>query len=535
MNAFKKRLMKKKNIYFLGIAILLSGCAESIVDTDGKKGDENLNSQSTTTFIGGTEKTRTSLNMTYPGGTQVNYFWEPGDKIWTADGISGTAQITATAPTAKFKLPMGYTSSTITVYYPGKNATSYNGVVIPKDQNQDGGNSTKSLGDNGDCGTATAQKRADGSYQFNLDHKATVLCFLPYTHNNYKENYVPRVTSITVTSDDNIAGSYTLTPSGLTGSGTEKSIKLSLDYDAAALNTNTPNQALSAAYMVIAPGTHTLKVEYTLEAKGNYYNDNVKGVVTKTINTHTYLPNMVYPIEVDLTLKDFSDKKDQFYQWDAKYNYWYNAATGTQYDNIPVKAGDSRNNYPDIYTNPSDERVNSLSTTAAVNSCKDCPTFAAMTWYAFAGDPYYDNKNPWFYNGYMCVGGAWFKKWNHITATDANGNTKSTTVPYNNYPQEQDSYDSPSTITMKYGQPAGALWDYKNGELASSEYFYLPCLGLINYGDYSLSDEGFYWTSTPYRTDEDHANCFNFMTGQIQFNHSTLPFKNIGQQIWTMK
>lgn len=529
--------MKKKNIYFLGIAILLSGCAESIVDTDGKKGDENLISQSTTTFIGGTEKTRTSLNMTYPGGTQVNYFWEPGDKIWTADGISGTAQITATAPTAKFKLPMGYTSSTITVYYPGKNATSYNRVVIPKDQNQDGGNSTKSLGDNGDCGTATAQKRADGSYQFNLDHKATVLCFLPYTHNNYDkgDRYVPRVTSIKVTSDDNIAGSYTLTPSGLTGSGTEKSIELSLDYDAAALNTNTPNQALSAAYMVIAPGTHTLKVEYTLKAKGYYYNIDVKGVVTKTINTHTYLPNMVYPIEVDLTLKDFSDKKDQFYQWDAKYNYWYNAATGTQYDNIPVKAGDSRNNYPDIYTNPSDERVNSLSTTAAVNSCKDCPTFAAMTWYVFAGDPYYDNKNPWFYNGYMCVGGAWFKKWNHITATDANGNTKSTTVPYNNYPQDQDSDDLTSTITMKYGQPAGALWDYKNGELASSEYFYLPCLGLMYYGDYSLSDEGDYWTSTPYRTDQNQANCFNIMLGQIQFNHSTGPFKTTGKQIWTMK
>ena len=105
--------MKKKNIYFLGIAILLSGCAENIADTDGKKGDENLNSQSTTTFVGGTEKTRTSLNMTYPGGTQVNYFWEPGDKIWTADGVSGEADITATAPTAKFKLPKIYTSSTL--------------------------------------------------------------------------------------------------------------------------------------------------------------------------------------------------------------------------------------------------------------------------------------------------------------------------------------------------------------------------------------------------------------------------------------
>ena len=528
--------MKKKNIYFLGIAILLSGCAESIVDTDGKKGDENLNSQSTTTFVGGTEKTRTSLNMTYPGGTQVNYFWEPGDKIWTADGISGEAEITATAPTAKFKLPKMYTSSTITVYYPGNNATSYNEVVIPQSQYQRRGNSTQTLGDNGDCGTATAQKRADGSYQFNLDHKATVLCFLPYTHNNYKENYVPRVTSITVTSDDNIAGSYTLTPSGLTGSGTEKSIKLSLDYDAAALNTNTPNQALSAAYMVIAPGTHTLKVEYTLEAKGNYYNNNVKGVVTKTINTHTYLPNMVYPIEVDLTLKDFSDKKDQFYQWDAKYNYWYNAATGTQYDNIPVKAGDSRNNYPDIYTNPSDERVNSLSTTAAVNSCKDCPTFAATTWYAFAGDPHFDDTTPWFYNGYMCIGGAWFKKWNYITATDANGNTKSTTVPYNNYPQDQyeSSYPQPA---MKRGQPAGALWDYKNGELASSEYFYLPYLGYINHSaEYINSILGCYWTSTPYRTDQGRANCIIFYrNGVFNINFSSIPSKGIGQQIWTMK
>ena len=525
--------MKKKNIYFLGIAILLlSGCAENIADTDGKKGDENLNSQSTTTFVGGTEKTRTSLNMTYPGGTQVNYFWEPGDKIWTADGVSGTANITATAPTAKFKLPGNYTSSTITVYYPGKNATSYNGVVISKLQYQYQNNSTQRLGDYGDCGTATAQRRADGSYQFNLDHKATVLCFLPYTHNNYKENYVPRVTSITVTSDDNIAGSYTLTPSGLTGSGTEKSITLSFGYGVNGKLSPTPNQALNASYMVIAPGTHTLKVEYTLEATTNT-GWSTKGVVTKTINTHTYLPNMVYPIEVDLTLKDFSDKKDQFYMWDAKYNYWYNAATGTQYDNIPVFDGDSRNNYPSGYL---DERIFNMSTTAAVNSCKDCPTFAALTWYAYAGDPHFDDTTPWFYNGYMCIGGAWFKKWNYITATDANGNTKSTTVPYNNYPQDQDesSYPQPA---MKRGQPAGALWDYKNGELASSEYFYLPYLGYINHSaEYINSILGCYWTSTPYRTDQGRANCIIFYrNGVFNINFSSIPSKGIGQQIWTMK
>ena len=526
--------MKKKNIYFLGIAILLSGCAENIADTDGKKGDENLNSQSTTTFVGGTEKTRTSLNMTYPGGTQVNYFWEPGDKIWTADGISGEAEITSTAPTARFRLPKDYTSSTITVYYPGKNATSYNGVVISNSQYQGGNNSTQLLGDYGDCGTATAQKRADGSYQFNLDHKATVLCFLPYTHNNYKENYVPYVNSIKVTSDDNIAGSYTLTPSGLTGSGTEKSITLTIG-SAGELSPNTPNQALNASYMVIAPGTHTLKVEYTLKAQKNAGFGSAEGVVTKTINTHTYLPNMVYPIEVDLTLKDFSDKKDQFYAWDAKYNYWYNAATGTQYDNIPVFDFEGRNNYPNISTNPADERVYSKSTTAAVNSCKDCPTFAAMTWYAYAGDPYYDDKNPWYYNGYMCVGGAWLKKWNNITATDANGNTKSTTVPYNNYQQDQDDHYYPK-LKMKKGQPAGALWDSKNGELASSEYFYLPYLGVFDYGTYYIYETtGYYWTSTPYRTDQDYANDIKLGQGEIEFNRSGLPRKFVGHQIWTMK
>ena len=156
-----------------------------------------------------------------------------------------------------------------------------------------------------------------------------------------------------------------------------------------------------------------------------------------------------------------------------------------------------------------------------------------MTWYAYAGDPYNDTKNPWFYNGYMGVGGAWFKKWNNITATDANGNTKSTTVPYNNYQQDQNESSYPE-VRMQYGQPAGALWDYKNGELASSEYFYLPYLGYMRDGQYSAS-LGFYWTSTPYRTDQDHANSLILWGPFIEFNRSSIPYKSIAQQIWTMK
>jgi len=132
----------------------------------------------------------------------------------------------------------------------------------------------------------------------------------------------------------------------------------------------------------------------------------------------------------------------------------------------------------------------------------------------------------------MCVGGAWLKKWNYITAPDAYGNTKSTIVAYNNYQQDLSESSYPR-ITMKKGQPAGALWDSKNGELASSEYFYLPYLGYINSGTYSPGT-GCYWTSIPFRNVGD-ANSIYFTPGFIEFNRSRVPAKIIGQQIWTMK
>ena len=134
----------------------------------------------------------------------------------------------------------------------------------------------------------------------------------------------------------------------------------------------------------------------------------------------------------------------------------------------------------------------------------------------------------------MCVGGAWLKKWNHITATDAYGNTKSTTVPYNNYQQDLAESSYPK-ILMTVGQPAGALWDSKNGELASSEYFYLPYLGYLHSGGYNASS-GCYWTSTPYRTNQNYANCLYLAGNHLEFNRSMVPYKvYVGQQIWTMK
>ena len=281
--------------------------------------------------------------------------------------------------------------------------------------------------------------------------------------------------------------------------------------------------------MVIAPGTHQLTVEYELAENSSAY---ASGKIIKTINSHTYAANTVTPITVDLTIKDFSDRKNNFYLWDAQNNYWYNEATNSQFPNIPTAYGEKNENYPKLNT---DSRWYNPSETPATNSCKNCPSFAAMTWYAYAGDPHTE-QILFAYNGHLLIGGVWFKKWNNITATDANGNTKSTTVPYNNLPPDKSESDYPQ-CPAPATRPAGALWDYKNGELPGSQYFFLPSLGYINQGEYSPGS-GCYWTSTPYKKDSyesSEANHLYIVWGRLEFNRSAVPRKSIAEQIWTMQ
>lgn len=529
--------MKKNILWIFAMVALLVGCAANTVDDEKqtKETKKDNPAQQGTTFIGGidikpnvTSATRTSLSMTYPGGTQVDYFWEKGDTIWTADGTKGGSQITTKSATAKFYLSRGYDTPTVTLYYPGKYATKYNKVMINTSQRQKDPNVTDSLGIYGDCGTATAHQQSDKTYSFNLDHKAAFICFLPYSENHFLPSV--HVRSIKVTADHNIAGTYTLTPTGLTGSGTANSITLYLGGNFKLTNT-TPSQATNASYMVIAPGTHQLTVEYELAENSSAY---ASGKIIKTINSHTYAANTVTPITVDLTIKDFSDRKNNFYLWDAQNNYWYNEATNSQFPNIPTAYGEKNENYPKLNT---DSRWYNPSETPATNSCKNCPSFAAMTWYAYAGDPHTE-QILFAYNGHLLIGGVWFKKWNNITATDANGNTKSTTVPYNNLPPDKSESDYPQ-CPAPATRPAGALWDYKNGELPGSQYFFLPSLGYINQGEYSPGS-GCYWTSTPYKKKSyevysEEANHLYIVWGRLEFNRSAVPRKYIAEQIWTMQ
>lgn len=475
-----------KNLSILIIMMVLTGFITACTNDetiDNNKNNQDEEAVEGTTFIGGIDTkaesaTRTSLEMTYPGGSAVNYFWEPEDEIWTEDGAKGKAQITAKAARAKFKLSKGYSTPTVNVYYPGQNATAYNKVTIATKQTQTAPNSSAHLGASGDCGTAKAVKQNDGTYRFNLDHKAAYLCLLPRTPNNLVSAYIQQ---IKITSDDNIAGTFTLEMGGLTGEGSSKTITLitktnpngSPYFDGFPLNNSKTSQTTNAAYVVIRPGTHTLDIEYTL-----YDNvTNVKGTFTKHIDANYYEPNTVYPITSNINPTDYP--KAGYHMWDAKYDYWKG------YENYQPKTANASNvNYPQ---GSGDERwYNTVvgpingNPVAASNLCKSYPNVNELFWYVDKGDPHWDTTL-WSTMGHLYAGGMWFKKKAKISGY--------------NVDRAPDGKDYRLvTETLKHTK---APIQGKPGKNEINDYFYLPALGLY-YGGvfYSVGAVGAYWSST---------------------------------------
>ena len=494
--------MKAINVLWaLALAIFATACANE--DTANKDNNKGPTVEQGTTFVGGTtlkpKATRTSLNMTYPGGTQVDYFWEQGDKIWTADGTNGVAQIAGKSATAHFIMPKVYTSATVQLYYPGKGATVYNQVTIATNQSQSEPNSTSKLGEYGDCGTATAHQQTDKSYQFNLDHYASYLCLMPYNLIGLTSAYVKQVK---ITSDNNIAGTYTLTPTGLTGSGTDKSITLTTTStahpDGFPINNSAVNQAANAIYAVIAPGTHSLTIEYTLYDKGTQ----VTGTLTKKLPPNlAFAHNQVYPIEVDINPKNYSS--NGYYMWDAQQHYWYgHESDQTKLDDDPAPpAGTWPQNKaaaPDRWYNDvpayHDGNPVPLATKAPTDNC---PHVNELCWYAKYGNIHWDNKTLWAVMGHLYIGGVWIKKLSVIAAERGENS--------NNYKNAAPNGTNWAALTDDRGLDIGFVSDNRFNPIEGisdianlNDYFYLPALGDYEYGKFETCGyTSTFWANTP--------------------------------------
>ena len=499
-----------------GLTLAFASCANDDLAQNGKTSTDD---KGLTAFCTGEPATRTTMEA------DGKFYWEAGDKIWVKDD-SGNWKQSSNSPTDKtasfkFLVPGKYTAkSSYEVYYPGKNGNQ-NQVTISANQRQTKPNTTAHFGASGDCGIAKATRNATShEFEFALDHKAAYLVFKPYTNNDILKHCYLR--KIEVTSDNDIASTstYTLDPTAdtgagaLTGTGNGKQIVLTTqgNYGSTYQNgfplTNTSaSLTTNGAYMVIKPGTHTLRIRYWVKDVATQ----IEGTITKIIPSHTFAKNEYVNMEADLQIKNYDG--DHYYMWDAQQQYWYgyewtkhlSGNTGQ-----PTLNGNSSSNYPQSNSDVSrwyNEYYPGygVSNPATHSSCKDLPNANEMSWYCMYGDPRWDGDELWTTMGHLYKGGMWFKKKavlqaeNHYDTETSADNTTDMRTTWKNY----NNYNS-SIIS---GVPSAA---------DAGNYFYLPAVGYYYSGRLNyVGSLGNYWSSSAYPWGSGYAYGLYFYSGYV--------------------
>ena len=486
-----------------GIALTFVSCAKEEVaqNPTNKEGDNDKN---LTTFVAGDEaKTRTSLN--YNSG---DFYWEAGDYIYVKDD-DGVLQKSSNAPTQKvasfrYRVPGKFgASASYKVYYLGKNSNGSQ-VTISANQTQTSPNNTEHFGTAGDYGTATATGAVGGSiFSFQLEHQPAYLVFQPYTSNTGLKNCY--LTKVEVSSDNDIAETYTVNTStgALTGSAGSKQIILTTSgssyNNGFPLTNSAANVTTNGAYMVIKPGTHTLKVRYWVKDVAT----DVEGTITKTLPATAYASNTYYDMTANLNVRNYDG--DKYYMWDAQEQYWkgheWNLG-GSQPTLSKTLVGATTSN--DYAQSNSDPRYNNesypgngISNPATHTSCKDLPNANEMSWYCMYGDPRMDEDELWTTMGHLYKGGMWLKK-------------KSVLQAENHYDTEKsaDGTTDLRTTWKHYKNKNSSIFSGLPSAADANKYFYLPALGTYVFGQlYSVGKNGEYWSSsaTPW---VDNSACY---------------------------
>ena len=552
--------MKTKKLFisfaaFAAASVLMSSCSndETTATTNGQL----------TAFTGGivTEvpmervqigtpgvTTRTSMNRNEING-DGSFLWEPGDVIYVEDDggklYKSQNAIQAAEPRVKFLVYGSYTGKNqYDVYYCGENpGAAEKKVVIADNQTQSEFNNTKHFGKVGDCGVAKAEKNTDpgmSGFKFDLQHKASYLCFLPYiTTQEKRDSY--KIKSIEVTANNNICGTYDLSQAGLTGAGNAKTITLHAGSDGLLLADKTVETAdiKNSLYAVIAPGQHILSVKYTvLDTKDN----NKELTLVKKYKSHDFGANKIcnIPVNLDATAGDGGHENTSgtstleegivpslysgrnYYMWDAAENYWsgheWDATTAWQ----PIENDAKNNGYPQSKATDGARwyHEGSGAFEASVNSLfKQLPNANEMAWYVLKGDGHWDNTTQWTAFGKTHTGGLWLKKLSVIAQEngkepaalkDADPNGKNLLTSYQYY-----------NISPANGKPADNV---------IGNYFFLPALGWYGDGKLdSLGSNGLYWSSSADPSNSSNAYGLGFSSGSVDVNYGSRDYGFVAQ------
>ena len=517
----KKKLTMKKYLFktrvssfaaFCGLILAFSSCANEDIaqktTSTGNETDKNL-----TTFVAGDEaKTRTSLDY-----NSSDFSWEAGDYIYVKDD-DGVMQKSSNAPTQKvasfrYRVPGKFgASASYKVYYLGKNSNGSQ-VTISATQSQSKPDNTEHFGTAGDYGTATATGVVGGSiFSFQLEHQPAYLVFQPYTSNTILQSCY--LTKVEVTSDNDIAETYTVNTStgALTGSAGSKQIVLTTSGSSSnpngfPLTNSAASVTTNGAYMVIKPGTHTLRVRYWVKDVAN----NVEGTITKTLPATAYASNTYYDMTANLNVRNYDG--DKYYMWDAQQNYWSGHEWNTANPWQPTLTTQPANpNYAQSNTDP--RYYNEAFTYGADNKathtlCKDLPNVNEMSWYCMYGDPRWDADELWTTMGHLYKGGMWFKK-KSILQAEGHYDTEKSADGATDLRTTYTSYSNNNSSINNSGLPSAA---------DANKYFYLPALGSYYSGRlYRVGYDGFYWSSSAYPWRSLDAYALFFYSGGVFVN-----------------
>ena len=441
------------------------------------------------------------------------FFWSQGDKIFVKNGSDYIPSNNA-ADTKKerenFYLSGTFTAPSYPVVFTGTGNTSHNSVTIKAQQDQAQPNDAEHIGTDGDCGNASAGKTGDGTYSFDLDHRASYLVIAPRHRLDATTVTLEKIV-VSTSSSDNLCGTYTFSENTLslkaeTNSAPGKSVTSNTGSCAVptveAADGN--NSALDAdrTFIVIQPGVHLLKFAYTVLVDG------VEKTYEKNVSSREFLPGHFTNVRHILAEGMFNGGHNDS-KADPSGDISEDATS--YYVNPNFYCWDAPADQPYDYSLWPNNQSTVAAPTQASRSCKDMPNVNEMYWYIVSGDPRWDNTTPWSNDGGLTerTGGIWIMTRAAILAA---GRAFAPNVGKNNVDMRA-TYLTHTVATSAYrtgGRPAD-----------TSNYFFLPAQGYYSAGSPTYPGTGgYYWSSSPNPGDSANAYRLRFFSDGVYLDYS---------------
>ena len=506
----KKMINIKCLALMFGLFAMTASCTNDDLTNGGTKDNKQIDG---TVFVGGkssasaSAKSRTAFNYFPSIGANSKFVWTRGDRIFLADGSVSeplTGGYDEKFDVADFVFRgKNFTAPSYDIYYPGYGGTTFNKLTIPTDYNGNAYYDYRNTGKfyaypRGDGGFAKAIRQPDGKYYFELEHLCAFLYLTPYVQTDRLGEAIT-VKNIKITADKNIAGDFTITPTGLVESAngsktietnSQSTISGTIGGPLGIYSHGTQKIRDYTSWLFhFAPANTKLKIEYKIsipvyECGRQSWAERIDSIVTKNIPLYSYGKNTVTPITSSIF---FPMYKAIYSRWDAKKDYSEFADTVTASNSVSLS---------DKYQNNTDYQGNKTSL-VATRLAKDCPNRIEAAWYAMHGDPYYDENYIWTNGKDICRGAVWIKKKSEIPGFSST--SLPSDVTWTN--------DGCANTSIKKGRPAD-----------TSKYFVLPSLGHSDgYGgilSFYFANNGYYWTKDA--VDNDYAWILYFYKDAIR-------------------